>query len=120
MTQPPALQNLVGTVDFGRRFILAPLAAALGDVDYNGEKFAAITVRLNDPRATVLVFGSGKVVVTGAKSHFAAMCAVSYMRSRFKDLGFRIAPRAFQVQNMVASASVGHPISLERLCDSYG
>lgn len=38
------------------------------NVEYNPKRFAAAIMRIRDPRTTALIFKSGKMVCTGAKS----------------------------------------------------
>ncbi len=41
---------------------------ALPEAEYDPEKFPGLIYRLKDPKAALLLFSSGKVVCTGAKS----------------------------------------------------
>jgi hypothetical protein len=42
---------------------------------YNRKKFAAITIRIDDPTVTALLFTSGRLVITGSKSWYECMLA---------------------------------------------
>lgn len=42
---------------------------------YNRRKFAAITIRVDDPTVTALLFTSGRLVITGSKSWYECMLA---------------------------------------------
>lgn len=42
---------------------------------YNRRKFAAITIRIDDPTVTALLFTSGRLVITGSKSWYECMLA---------------------------------------------
>ena len=42
---------------------------------YNRKKFAAITIRIDDPTVTTLLFTSGRLVITGSKSWYECMMA---------------------------------------------
>ncbi len=42
---------------------------------YNPKRFSAVTIRLREPKSTALVFESGKMVITGAKSEDEALAA---------------------------------------------
>lgn len=47
---------------------LSLLSMLLPCSTYDRRRFAAITIRIDNPRCTVLLFTSGKLVVTGVKS----------------------------------------------------
>jgi transcription initiation factor TFIID TATA-box-binding protein len=38
------------------------------NVEYNSRRFAAAIIRIREPKSTALIFQSGKMVCTGAKS----------------------------------------------------
>jgi transcription initiation factor TFIID TATA-box-binding protein len=82
----PTLQNIVSTVNLGKfDFIGAFLNLNLGvqlelkkialharNAEYNPKRFAAVIMRIREPRTTALIFSSGKMVCTGAKSEEAS------------------------------------------------
>lgn len=53
---------------------------------YDKRKFAAITIRIDNPKTTALLFSSGKLVVTGSVSRQMAMCAVRRIIIELKAL----------------------------------
>jgi transcription initiation factor TFIID TATA-box-binding protein len=48
---------------------LNAIAAGLGleNIEYEPEQFPGLVYRLSDPKVVILLFGSGKLVVTGGK-----------------------------------------------------
>ena len=38
------------------------------NAEYNPKRFAAVIIRIRDPKTTALIFASGRMVITGAKS----------------------------------------------------
>lgn len=65
------VHNMVSTsVVHGNRMPinLSQLAALLPCSTYDRKRFAAITIRIDHPRCTALLFTSGKLVITGVKS----------------------------------------------------
>jgi transcription initiation factor TFIID TATA-box-binding protein len=63
------VQNIVATADLGSEINLNSIALTLGldRVEYEPEQFPGLICRLEDPRVVVLLFGSGKMVCTGAR-----------------------------------------------------
>lgn len=64
----PTLQNIVATVNLSARLDLKTIALHARNAEYNPKRFAAVIMRIREPKTTALVFASGKMVVTGAKS----------------------------------------------------
>jgi len=63
------VQNIVASADLGQEINLNTVAITLGleKVEYEPEQFPGLVYRLDDPKVVVLLFGSGKMVCTGAK-----------------------------------------------------
>jgi len=68
-TQPKIkLQNIVASIDFGRKFDLEHIASRFENTEYEPETFPGLVFRLDDPKVVILLFVSGKGVCAGAKS----------------------------------------------------
>lgn len=75
-------------------------------------------MRIRDPKTTALIFASGKMVVTGAKSEEQSRLAARKYANIIKKLGFPAKFLEFKIQNMVGSCDVRFPIRLEGLASS--
>ncbi|AWP15918.1 putative TATA box-binding protein-like protein 2 [Scophthalmus maximus] len=64
----PQLQNIVSTVNLCCPLDLKFIALQARNAEYNPKRFAAVIMRIREPRTTALIFSSGKMVCTGAKS----------------------------------------------------
>ena len=62
------VQNIVASVDFGGKFDLEDIARRFENTEYNPEIFPGLVFRLDDPKAVLLLFVSGKGVCAGVKS----------------------------------------------------
>ncbi len=62
------VQNIVASVDFGRKFDLEHIARSFENTEYEPEVFPGLVFRLDEPKAVLLLFVSGKGVCAGAKS----------------------------------------------------
>jgi transcription initiation factor TFIID TATA-box-binding protein len=75
---------------------------------FEKQKFAAITIRLGEPTCTVLLFTSGKMVLTGCKSLLACILAstivVNLLRAGFPGIVFTL--DVIKIQNIVGNAHV--------------
>jgi len=111
----PTLQNIVATVDLGVKLDLKAIALGARNAEYNPKRFAAVIIRIRDPKTTALIFASGKMVVTGAKSEDSARVAARKFAKTIARLGFPQEFKDFKVQNIVGSCDVKFPIRLEGL-----
>eukprot|EP01018_Ginkgo_biloba_P009670 Gb_38217 [translate_table: standard] len=64
----PTLQNIVSTVNLDCKLDLKTIALQARNAEYNPKRFAAVIMRIREPKTTALIFASGKMVCTGAKS----------------------------------------------------
>jgi len=64
------IQNIVATYDLSAKLNLNDVTSGLGyeNVEYEPEQFPGLVYRLAEPKLVVLLFGSGKIVCTGAKN----------------------------------------------------
>ncbi|XP_039905723.1 TATA box-binding protein-like 2 isoform X1 [Simochromis diagramma] len=111
----PQLQNIVSTVNLGCPLDLKFIALQARNAEYNPKRFAAVIMRIREPRTTALIFSSGKMVCTGAKSEEQSRLAARKYARVVQKLGFPARFLEFKIQNMVASCDVCFPIRLEGL-----
>jgi len=83
------VQNIVSTADLGVQLNLTAIAIGFGleDVEYEPEQFPGLVHRRDDPDVVILLFGSGKVVVTGGKTPDDAANALEKTVAELDDLG---------------------------------
>lgn len=84
------------------------------------QRFAAVIMRIREPKTTALIFASGKMVVTGAKSEDDSRLASRKYARIVQKLGFDAKFSEFKIQNIVGSCDVKFPIRLEGLAYSHG
>ncbi|KAG8759765.1 TATA-box-binding protein [Serendipita sp. 396] len=116
----PTLQNIVATVNLGTRLDLKTIAMHARNAEYNPKRFAAVIMRIREPKTTALIFASGKMVVTGAKSEDDSRLASRKYARIIQKLGFDAKFTEFKIQNIVGSCDVKFPIRLEGLHYGHG
>ncbi|PWN33313.1 transcription initiation factor TFIID-1 [Meira miltonrushii] len=116
----PTLQNIVATVNLEVRLDLKTIALHARNAEYNPKRFAAVIMRIREPKTTALIFASGKMVVTGAKSEDDSRLASRKYARIIQKLGFDARFSEFKIQNIVGSCDVRFPIRLEGLAYSHG
>ena len=84
-------------------------------VEYRPEQFPGLVFRLKRPKTATLIFNSGKMVCTGAKSEKESKRAVMKVVRELKKSGIIIIGKPeLKIQNIVASANLAGLIDLER------
>nr|XP_020841815.1 TATA box-binding protein-like protein 2 [Phascolarctos cinereus] len=111
----PQLQNIVSTVNLACKLDLKKIALQAKNAEYNPKRFAAVIMRIREPRTTALIFSSGKMVCTGAKSEELSRLAARKFARVVQKLGFPARFLDFKIQNMVGSCDMRFPIRLESL-----
>jgi transcription initiation factor TFIID TATA-box-binding protein len=110
------IQNMASTANLGVRLDLKKIALKCRNTEFNPRRFGAVIMRLREPKATALIFASGKMCVTGVKSTHNATLAAKKFAYVIERVGFQ--PKDymdFKVQNIVGTADCGFPIRLEGL-----
>jgi len=116
----PQIQNVVATTNLGVALELKTIAMQARNAEYNPKRFAAVVMRIREPKTTALIFSSGKIVVTGAKSEDASKLASRKYARIIQKLGYAGARfTEFKVQNIVASCDVNFPVRLEGLSHGH-
>jgi transcription initiation factor TFIID TATA-box-binding protein len=73
--------NLHAEVDLEQAVLM------LENAMYEPEQFPGLIYRMSSPRVVILIFGSGKIVCTGAKSEKDVASAVQKLYNQLKELG---------------------------------
>jgi transcription initiation factor TFIID TATA-box-binding protein len=110
-----SLQNIVSTANLGCRIDLKFVATNGANIEYKPKKFVAAIIRLRVPKTTILLFNSGKIVCTGAKSveeNKKGARRVARMIQKIYKFEKRVILANYCVQNIVASFSVPFKIDL--------
>ncbi|KAK5108953.1 hypothetical protein LTR62_007668 [Meristemomyces frigidus] len=115
----PVLQNIVATVNLDCRLDLKTIALHARNAEYNPKRFAAVIMRIREPKTTALIFASGKMVVTGAKSEDDSKLASRKYARIIQKLGFNAKFSEFKIQNIVGSCDIKFPIRLEGLASRH-
>jgi len=109
------IENVVASATLNQKIDLAAVMSVFKNVEYRPRQFPGLVFRLKRPKTATLIFASGKMVCTGAKSEKKAKSAIRKIIREFKNNGIIILSKPkITIQNIVASASLGGSIDLER------
>ena len=110
------IQNIVASADLEKDIPLIKLAEALPNTEYNPEQFPGLVMRIKEPKTSALIFSSGKIVCTGAKSMPKVREAVKKIIQNIEKIKIKVKrDPQIKVQNMVASGSIGIDLNLNSL-----
>ena len=110
-----SIENVVASATLGQDIDLNSIVRAFPGVEYRPEQFPGLVYRLKKPKTATLIFSSGKMVCTGAKSERQSKKAVMKVVDDLKKNGVVIVGKPeIKIQNIVASAGLGGSIDLEK------
>jgi transcription initiation factor TFIID TATA-box-binding protein len=86
---PPRVVNIVSSGTFGDGVALQRFAIAMNleQIEYEPEVFPGLVYRIADPKAAVLVFGSGAFVITGTRTEDQGPRVVEAIRHAIDQAG---------------------------------
>ena len=115
------VENVVVSATLNQKVDLNAVVKGYPGVVYRPEEFPGLVFRIKRPKTATLIFGSGKMVCTGAKSETEAKRAVMKVIKELKKGGIIIISKPeLKVQNIVASGGLGCMIDLEKAAYSLG
>jgi transcription initiation factor TFIID TATA-box-binding protein len=108
--------NIVVSTSLEHDIPLEKMAAVLPNTEYNPEQFPGLVIRIKDPKTSALIFSSGKVVCTGARTLEKVDESIEKIIESLKriNIDIKIKPK-ITVQNVVASGSIGMDLNLNKL-----
>ena len=110
-----SIENVVASATLKQNIDLLAIVRMFPGVEYRPEQFPGLVYRLRKPKTATLIFGSGKMVCTGAKTERQAKKAIIKVVDELKSNGIIVAGKPeIQIQNIVASAGLGGYIDLEK------
>lgn len=107
------IQNIVASVAWDGEVDLDAISAAFRDVEAK-DNFPGLVLRLTNPKATILLFKSGRLVLTGVKHRQDVAVAVDKVFKRLQGIGIPVpANPEVVIQNVVASGDLGKRVDLD-------
>jgi transcription initiation factor TFIID TATA-box-binding protein len=101
------IENVVSFAVLGNRIALKELVKKMENTEYFPERFPGVIYRIPDPKAASLIFSSGKIVCTGARSPSLSKEAMKKIVDDIRKTGTPM-PNEFNIsiENIVASARI--------------
>jgi len=108
------VENVVASASLEHGIDLQAVVKAFPIVEYRPDVFPGLVFRTKRPRTANLIFRTGKMVCTGAKSEKEARRALKKVVRKLKKMGMVIRGKLhIKIQNIVASVILGGKVDLE-------
>lgn len=106
------VNNIVVSAVISDQKIDLPQIAKKLESEYNPGRFPGLVMRSKEPKASFLIFSTGKVVVTGLRNEGDIEKAIMGCMVKLSKIGIPIGKLSFTIQNMVASGDIHMRIDL--------
>ncbi len=108
--------NIVVSASLGHDIPLEKMAATLSNTEYNPEQFPGLVIRIKEPKTSALIFSSGKIVCTGARTMANVHESIRKIIKSLEKINVKIKDfPEVKIQNIVAAGSVGMDLNLNVL-----
>ncbi|MGZ5561272.1 MAG: TATA-box-binding protein [Halobacteriota archaeon] len=115
------IENVVASTGIGREINLKQVTLELEGADYDPEQFPGLVYRTKDPKTAALIFRSGKIVCTGAKSIDDVYKGLENVFQSLRNIGIDVeGTPEIKVQNIVASADLHAVLNLNAIAIGLG
>ena len=115
------IENVVASTGIGTKLDLNEVIRILDGADYNKERFPGVVYRTTNSKTAALIFGSGKIVCTGAKSIADVSSGLNKVFDKLKAMGIDIPKKPeIVIQNIVASADLHTVLNLNAIAIGLG
>lgn len=106
--------NIVATINFKikEKMDLNIIKQKNSDAEYNPERFPGLVMRICNPKATFLIFSTGKMVVTGIRKVEDITRGVDKVIKNIKKAGIKVANPDITIHNFVSSENLHINIDL--------
>jgi len=114
------IENIVASAKVTDYLDLPALASQIPGAEYNKKRFPGVVLRMQNPKIAALVFGSGKVVLTGAKSVDSLAKGLTILGNQLRALDIDIPKKLnYKIQNIVTSADLATAINLNKIAVGF-
>ena len=107
------IENVVANARITESLDLEYVESQLEEAMFTKKKFPGLVYRTKEPKSAFLIFRSGKVVCTGAKTKEGVRVVMDKLSTDLRGIGIEVEEHPeFKVQNIVASADLGKELNL--------
>ncbi len=107
------IENIVATIRVANELNLDQISEKFSDIE-SKRGFPGLLVRLKKPKATVLIFKSGKLVLTGVKLKSNIPIIISKIAYQLSSMGISLYEKFdYKIQNMVIGGDYRKELNLD-------
>jgi transcription initiation factor TFIID TATA-box-binding protein len=111
-----SIENVVASASVDQRLDLIEITKKFPDTEYHPEQFPGLVFRIKTPKTATLIFSSGKMVCTGAKSTEQSISAVRTVVQKLRKGKVKVKnDPVITIQNIVASVNLNGKVHLESM-----
>ena len=115
------IENVVASTGIGIEIDLKQVTLALEGADYNPKRFPGLVYRTKNPKTAALIFRSGKIVCTGAKSIDEVHKGLENVFQSLRNIGIEVkGTPEIKVSNIVSSADLHSVLNLNAIALGLG
>ncbi|NIM46486.1 MAG: DUF3378 domain-containing protein [Nitrososphaeria archaeon] len=112
------IENVVASVIIDQNISLKKILEKFPHTEYDPKRFPGLIYKLKQPKTAILIFSSGKMVITGAKAEKEAHLAVKTIIKNLESKRILKSPKVtVKIQNVVASGNLHGTIDLEKAAE---
>ncbi|MFH0966402.1 MAG: TATA-box-binding protein [Methanobacteriota archaeon] len=110
------IENIVASGSIADTIDLEMISAKIETCELNKKRFPGAVYRIQNPKMAILIFSSGKVVMTGVKSQEDLTCGLDILIQKMKEVGVTCHDTpGVAITNMVCSYDIGAKINLNKM-----
>ncbi|CAG7660272.1 unnamed protein product [Allacma fusca] len=114
--RPAKILNVVASVKVADRMDLNKIAENSWNVEFNKKQFAGLVIQVNNPKATGVVYSTGRMIVTGARSEEDSKIAAEHCLDVIKNAGCQVSSgSSYRVQNICATTHLGYRVRIHEM-----
>ncbi|MFX0048139.1 MAG: hypothetical protein ACFE8G_08215 [Candidatus Hermodarchaeota archaeon] len=91
---------LTVSMEIEKKLDLNQIAQKIEGAEFNAEKFPGLVMKSGDPSVTIILFSTGKMVITGLKSSTEAEQVVDKAINKIRDIGAKITSRKIAIESV--------------------
>jgi len=108
--------NIVVSTSLEHAIPLEKMASTLSNTEYNPEQFPGLVLRIKEPKTSALIFSSGNVVCTGARTMAEVEESIKKIIKILLKINIKIIVQPkIKIQNIVASGDINMNLNLNSL-----
>ena len=110
------IENIVAYAQIADGFEIDDLAEMIPDFEYKPEEFKGLTLKLDYPKAAILIHSNGKVFCTGAKSIEDVESSIDRAIDKMKAVKISVKSKPkIEIQNIIASTNIEKELHLSSI-----